>query len=876
MWRRILALFRSRQMDRDLEQELETHLALLEEDYLRRGFTREQARREARLTLGGVTSLREQHREVRGMPWIESVWQDFRYALQMIAKDRWFTAAAVTALALGIGVNAVGFTIVNTAFIKGIQAKDGNRLLVPCWPSNCALSTEQLEFLRAASTTVSRWEGYNTNTVKIGDDRAFAEQTDIAWVTGNLFAMLGYEPIRGRNFSADDDRPGAEPVVLIGHDIWTNRYSRDENVLGQVLRINGLPATIVGVMPEGFGFPDHHHLWATWQMAQRPRDVQRLAIVGRLRDGANVGQARAELTDIAQRMSAAFPKNEFKGVLLQSFGQSRGIGRARNIFLVVMGAVCFVLLIACANVANLLLSRSGYRTREMAVRMSLGATRWRLLRQLLIESLLLGILGGTFGLLLAMAGVPLFERSLPTEKPYWLVFAVDYNVIAYVAGICILTAVLFGLAPALQLSNGANRALKEGGRGSAGGRKLSRLSGVLVVTELMLAVVLLAGAGLLGRSFYNMYTLDLGFSPDRLVMFGMDLFGADPFRTEDAETRRSFVNRLEENIAAIPGVEAAAVTTGVPPRHRIERRLDLDRPNWEPTSVSTVAITPHFLDTLRVPLLRGRNFTASDGQPGSEVVLINERLAQQFFPGQDPIGQRLRFAPFRPNGPFPPFRPDGPQDVWRTIVGITPTIRQGSFEDGYLNAVVYTPYRQEADGGAYLVVRSGTELGALSQAVRTVVQTMDPDQPLRETMTLEQWMATERWPHRVFGGLFFILAAIALGLSSLGLYAVMAYGVTQRTQEIGVRMAVGARPPEIAWMVLKRGLWQLGVGLTLGTAMGVGLSRAMSGMLVEIKPGDPATFIAIGLLLAVVSVTACLVPARRAAGIDPATALRSE
>jgi putative ABC transport system permease protein len=531
-----------------------------------------------------------------------------------------------------------------------------------------------------------------------------------------------------------------------------------------------------------------------------------------------------------------------------------------------MGAVCFVLLIACANVANLLLSRSGNRMREMAVRMSLGATRWRLIRQLLLESLVLGVLGGGLGLLLAMAGVPLFEQSLQnTEKPYWLVFAVDYNVIAYVAGVCVLTALLFGLAPALHLSRSApGAAMKGGGRGSTGGKGLNALSGALVVTELTLAVVLLAGAGLLGRSFYNMYTLDLGFSPDHLVMFGMDLFDGS---YEDAETRRSFVNRLEESVAAIPGVEAAAVSTGVPPRDRTEQRMDLDRPNWQPSPVATVAITPRFFETLRVPILRGRNFTALDGQPGAEVALINERLAQQFFPGQDPIGQRLRFAPFRTGGK---------QEAWRTIVGVTTTIRQGSFQDGYLNAVVYTPYRQQADGGAYLVVRSGLAPGALSDAVRREVKSMDPDQPLRQTMTLEQWMATERWPHRVFGGLFGILAAISLGLSSLGLYAVMAHAVTQRTQEIGVRIAIGAQSQEVAWLVLRRGLWQLGIGLVLGTVVGVGLSRVMSGILVEIKPGDPATFIGIGLILATVSIAACMIPARRAARVDPAVALRIE
>jgi predicted permease len=536
-------------------------------------------------------------------------------------------------------------------------------------------------------------------------------------------------------------------------------------------------------------------------------------------------------------------------------------------FVVMMGAGCFVLLIACANVANLLLSRAGYRTREMAVRLSLGATRWRLVRQLVLESLVLGFIGGILGLLLASAGVSLFEAALQngTGKPYWLIFAVDYRVVAYVAAICIGTAMLFGLAPALQLSKTASSdALKENARGSHGGRRITIWSSALVVTELTLAVVLLTGAGLLARSFVKMYSLNLGFAPDNLVMFGTDLLGND---YENPDAKRAFVDQLESGVAAIPGVEAAAVTTAVPPRHRTEAPLEIE--GQEPRLVSVVAITPRFFETLGVPLLRGRGFTARDGDAGAETVLVNERLAAQLFPGEDPLGKRVRFASRRPAAGRPP-------EAWRTIVGITPTIRQGSLQGGYLNAVVYTPYRQQPDGGAYLLVRSKLSPGAVSDAVRRTVRGIDPGQPLRPVQTLEQWMASERWPFRVFGGLLVILAIIALVLSSVGLYAVMAYAVANRTQEIGVRMAVGAQPRQVAWLVMRRGLWQLAIGLTLGTAGAFGLSRVLVGLLVDIQPGDPATVAGIAILLTTVSIAACLVPARRATRVDPTVALRSE
>ncbi len=865
---RIRAVFRSREMDRDLDQELEAHLDLLTQEHQRHGLTPEDARRAARVELGGVTSLREQHREVRGVPILETIWQDLRYAFRMIAKDRWFSAAAITVLALGIGVNTIGFTIIDTAFLKGLPVQDSANL----YSAGCCLSGPVLNAWSGPRQALSGLAAYAQSVTKLSGDRAFPEEATAAWVTTNLFSTLGLRPLMGRDFTPDEARA---PVVLIGYDVWKNRFAGNPNVLGKTLRLERQSATIIGVMPEGMRFPDNQQVWAPWQAFRAQLETSPnsrvLNVVARLRKGATVDQAAAELTSLAKQNAPAALDKDFS-VHMRPFSDGFGLGEARSIFLVVGGAVSFVLLIACANVANLLLSRSAFRTREMAVRMSLGATRPRIVRQLLMESLLLAVLGGTLGLLLASAGVPLFDSVLPAEKPYWLVFTFSNRAVAYVAGICMLITVLFGLAPALELSNAAGQgALKESSRGSHGGRRMSFLSSSLVVTELTLAVVLLVGAGLVMRSFGKLYSVDPGFPQDNLVMFGMDTFGRG---YETKEQRVAFVQQLEDSVAALPGIDAAAITSGVPPRDRIEQRLEIDGVTLDAKFVSTVAITPRFFNTLGIPVLRGRNFTAQDGASGTEAVLINERLAQQFFPGQDPLGKRIRFTGlgpgFRLKGPVPP------PEAWRTIVGITPTIRQGSVKDAYLNSVVYTPFRQDADGAAYLVVRSRQTLGAVFNAVRQASQQIDPDQPVRAGQTLEQWAASEQWPYRVFGALLAILAAIALALSSVGLYAVMAYSVAQRTQEIGVRMAIGAQTSQIAWQVLRRGLRQLGLGLVFGIGGALALSKALSALLVDTEPYDPLTFASIAILLAIVSVAACLIPARRAARVDPVVALRSD
>jgi putative ABC transport system permease protein len=865
-------------LDADFDQELESHIAMLADENLRSGMTPEHARRAAAIRVGGRQSIKQQHRDARGFPFLADFLQDLRFALRLIAKERWFSAVAIVTLALGIGVNAIGFTIVEVAFFRGLAVEHANELYAVSWEtpsgSGANVSYAELQAWRDQSRAFHGLAAYTDESMNISDDRGLPEQVEGTSVTANLFGQLGQHPLLGRDFAPGDDARGAERVVIIGHSLWNNRFGSDPAVLGATLRVNGEPATIIGVMPQGMRFPDSTELWAPFHPteAELRRDTRLFSVVGRLRAGSSPTEAEAALNSVARQLAAEYPdtNKDLLAVSVLPLREQMFGGFARTMFLTVMAAVGFVLLIACANVANLLLARSVYRAREIAVRIAIGATRWRVVRQLLVESLVLALAGGGLGLVIATFGTEWFERAMQdSEKPYWMVFSVNRVVFAYVAATCIVTAILFGLAPALHVSKTNNHdVLKDGGRGNTGNRRVRWLTSTMVVAELALTIVLLAGAGLMIRSFINLYSVDLGIDIDRLTTMRMRL---PETKYVDAESRRAFFARLEPRLRAIPGIEASAVSTGVPPHDGGERLLEVDRtagsPNESPRFVSTVAISPQFFDVVDRPLVRGRGFEEADGTAGSETVIINERLAAQFFTGEDPIGRRLRFT--RHDLP-----PGTPPEVWRIIVGVSAPIRHGSPQDRYLNAVVYVPYRQDAPASTSLVIRSSLPPASVMDAVRREVQAIDPDQPLFTIQTVEQTMAADRWAYRIFGTLFTILAAIGLVISSVGLYAVMSYSVTQRTQEIGVRMAVGAGRLQVMWLILKRGLMQLAIGLPLGLAGAFALNIVLERIIVDMAPGDPLTFAAITIVLAIVAVAACLVPARRATRVDPIVALR--
>jgi predicted permease len=818
-----------------------------------------------------------------------SLLHDLRFALRLIAKERWFTGVAVAALALGIGVNATVFTLVNAVLIKGLPFKDSAQLYM-LGPKRAAdngtngLSMQELLEYRAQTQTFAGLAGFTGGNFNLADDRGYPEQANGSNLTANAFQVLGQQPLLGRDFAEGDDKRGAERVVILGYSLWKNRYASDPNVVGRPIRVNGEPATIIGVMPDNMKFPTNAAMWMAFQpAADETRSNRPLQIFGRLRADANIGQAQAEMQRIAAAHAAKYPASnkELTTALVQTFNQRFNGGPIRQIFLAMMGAVGFVLLIACANVANLLLSRSASRSREIAVRFAMGASRWRVVRQLLVESVVLGFMGGVFGLLLSFAGVRAFDAAVSdVGKPYWIQFTTDWTVIGYLAAICIVTGVLFGLAPALQVSRtSVNEVLKEGGRGNSGGRRARWMSGTMVVVEIALTIILLTGAGVMTRSFLDLYRDDIGIKTDYLMTMRLVLPNT---KYPKPEMRQEFFDRLAPRLAGVAGAESVALATNIPPQGGGRRLLEVEGgkhtqgTDWP--EVTTVTAGPNYFGTLGAPIRVGRDFNDTDGKPGFETVVINQRFAQLMFAGEDPIGRRIRFPARQPSAPPPtgPAAANQTPPVWRTIVGVVPTLRHGSPQDAQPPAVAYIPLRQESPGFAMLLVRSRVDPSVIMTAVRHEVQAIDQDQPVFTVQTMDQLLAQQRWPFVVFGTVFVIFAVIALVLAAVGLYAVMAYSVTQRTQEIGVRMALGAGAPQVSWLILRRGLIQLAIGLSIGLTGAWFATAALPTQIVGNTPNDPRLFTIVSVLLIVVAIAACLIPTRRATRLDPLVALRNE
>jgi putative ABC transport system permease protein len=809
--------------------------------------------------------------------------QDVRFALRMLVKDRWFTVVAVLALGLGIGVNTTVFTFVNAVLLRGLPYDDPDRILIVATRNITRggpgpVSLQELEDWRARARSFSGLAAFRPWSMNVTDSGRPPERAQGALVTANTFGLLGQPMHLGRDFLPEEDRKGAEPVVILGYGLWQSRYGGDRSVIGRAIKINDAAATVVGVMPEGVQFPSNADIWQPLvpganALQRKARDV---AVFGRLAPGATRGQAQAEMRGIAQQLAQQFPEtNKDIDAQLMTFNERFNGGPIRIVFLALLGAVGFVLLIACANVANLQLARSAQRAREVAVRVALGASRGRIVRQLLVESTMLACLGGVLGMALATIGVRLFDAAVAgSGKPYWIQFTFDPIVFAYLAAICLATGILFGLAPALQVSKtNVNEILKEGGRSNAGNRRTRWLTSTMVVVELALTIVLLAGAGLMIRSFLKLYSFDLGVDTSRLMTMTTTLPDAK-YRT--AEERRLFYERLLPRIEAIPGIEAAAIASSIPFGGSERRRLEIDgRPAGGETQAPTVAfitITPGYFETVNATMRRGRALIETDGAAGSEVAVINERFAAQHFPNEDPLGRRIRLL--ADGGPAASPAPGSSDQQWLTIVGVSPTIRQGNPQALEPDAVAYVPYRQNSRGFMNILTRSHVEPASVTMQVRQAVQALDPDLPVFNAQTMDQFMAQARWPYRVFGSMFAIFACIALVLSAVGIYAVTAYAVTQRTQEIGVRMALGAQGSQVSWLILRQGLVQLAIGLALGLAGAWPLSGVLQSLVVQIPTKDPLTFAAIVAILVAVTLAACLVPTRRATRVDPLVALR--
>jgi putative ABC transport system permease protein len=887
MLRRVWHFIGRRQFERDLAEELDFHRQMAQEEL---GSVR---------AVGNATLARDEARDVWTWPWLQDGVQDARFACRLLLKDRRFTLAATFALALGIGANTAAFTFLravyqsppyeNASQLVTIRTEDPRQRgqSADQRAMNLApLGVSYQDFLdwRRSTKSFSHLVIASEQPMNIADEGMIPERYLGSYTSSNIFRMLGRAPMLGRDFTAEDEQPGAPPVVVIAHTVWKARYGSDSNVVGRLIRVNDVPSTIVGVMPEGFVFPFADEIWqpigANPNAAKAPREVRTPIVFafGRVMDGVTLEQAQSELDSLMQSLAQQFPAtNNNIGARLEPLQELLTGPVLQQMAKLLMAAVLLVLLIACVNVANLLLTRTSKRAREIAIRASLGATRRRIVRQLLIESLVLAALAGILGIAIGQYAVRLFVASFSPElqgapPPYWLTMNMDAQVYVFLAAICAATTVLFGLAPALRVSRtDVNSTLKEGGRGTVSAQS-HRWAGTLIVVQLSVTLMLLAGTAIMGRQFLALYRAGQVIDTSGVVTMRLAL-SVQKYRTP--EQRKMFYKQLEEGLAANVSFSRATVASDIPfmTNTGARRLLTIDGAQWpagnpQPT-VAYVYVGPRYFETLGIKLLRGRLLAEDDGRKGMEGAVVNERFASMFFSGRDPLGHRIRLVnaaaaqTTQTNAP------------WFTIVGVSQTIPWALFQEE-ADPVVYVPVSGEPAPHRFasVIARSRTDTAAAFAQIRQEVRRVDPDLPGYFVQTLDGVLATSRFPQRLFGAIFLMLASIALILSTVGLFALTANRVAERTQEIGVRLALGARAREVVWLFVRSAIVLLAIGLTIGLAGSMFMGRYLPVLFGRAREVDALTLGSVGALLVMVGLAASIFPARRAARVDPLVALR--
>jgi predicted permease len=872
---RVRGLVFGGRLDSQMEDELRFHLEMQTQDNIRIGMNPSEARHDAKRRFGGMESVKEEYRENRTFAAIETFFRDVRYAGRTLRNNPGFTAVAVTTLALGIGVNTAVFTVTNAVLFKGFSNIDRNdRILYLSSTEGCCVSYPDFEDWRAQAKSFNGMAIVHGVEVTLSDKGGFPEYRYATEVSADTFRLIGREPILGRDFTKADEIRGAPPVAILSYSFWERQYGKDPSIVGRAVRINGALTTLIGVMPPGFIFPQNQDLWVP--LIPTPNVLRRANrdtwfVFGRMADGVTTESARAEIEAIGRRLEQAYPLTN-KGFLpiIRNFAGFYIGPNASVIYGSLWGAVGFVLLITCANLANLVLARALGRSREISVRIALGAGRWRVVRQLLIESTLLSALGGFVGWWFAKWSVRVWDAASRSPSYSWfdhvLDYTLDYRVLAYLIAISAGTGLLFGLAPALRLSKlDVNTTLKDGGRATTGGARGNRLSTLLVVAEMALAVVLLAGAGLMIRSYLNTYSADIGVRTERILIVIPNLPAS---RYPDATARISFYDRLKTRLEAVPGVESTALTSTIPlwGAARLSYELDGAAPVDEQSrpTLSAVTISPGYFLTVGAAVLSGRDFNQGDGPAAPRVTLVNDRFARRFWPGENPLGKRFRL--FVGNAP----------EAWLTVMGVVSNIVQSDIARPELNALVYLPWQQMGAGNMNILVRTSVPPGNLRSALRKEVHALDSDLPMFGPFTLIERLQTRYWEKGRYTGLFLILAAIALLLAAVGLYAVIAYSVSRRTQEMGIRMALGAAARDLLSHVFREGMLPAGMGLAIGLAASLAVNRVLKSELVQVSPGDPVTLIATSALLILCAALGCWIPARRAMRVDPVVALRHD
>ena len=836
--------------------------------------TPSEARDAARRAFGGVDQVRFDHREQRGLPALDSVMQDVLFAVRLLVKDRWNSLAGALALALGIAVSTTVFTLINGITLQELPVDDPDRVvhLVTNSPRGRAdTAYPDLADWQLSARSFEGLAGYVNTPVTVGDGERAAEQLANAYVSWNAFDVVRERPIVGRGFTADDDRPGVTPVAVLAHHVWTARYAADPGVVGRTIRIDGAPVTIVGVMREGLRFPIETDLWqplsAFPRLNRQDRQLRNIGSFGRLADGATLAHANAEMTAIASALAAQHPaSNRDTRVEVMPFTE-RYSGRITEAPpLMMLCAVGIILLIASANAAMLLLAKAAPRAREVALRAALGATRRRILRQLLIESLLLSAIAGGLGLVLAMMTIRLVRDDLADLSlglPYWMQFVFDWRVFTFVAAISLATALGSGLAPAWHLSRTrAAELLKDGGRGITGGARSRRWSSALLIAELALTLTLLAGAGLLTRSAAALEDADQIVKTDSLLSARLAMPAA---RYDTVDARRRFLERLEAQFALNPATREAGLTTILPFMGGPSRPVEIDsaKSTERPPTAHVVAISDGYLAALGLPMLHGRGFTAADS---TNTAIVNQRFVDQFASDRDPIGRQIRIG----DSASAP----GIERPWLTIVGVAPSFRQSPMRDAL--PVLFVPIRAQPGAGIVAVVVPNGDRPGAAAALTEAVRAADPDVAVFRAMPLQRLSELSRFNHRLMSLVLSAIAAIAMLLSAIGLYGVTAFGVTQRTAEIGIRMALGGARAQLTWLLVRRTLARVGVGVVLGLAGAIAIGQLLGGLLINTSPLDPTTLATVVAVLGSVAIAACLIPARRAMRLDPVAALRRE
>ncbi|HEX8072777.1 MAG TPA: ABC transporter permease [Pyrinomonadaceae bacterium] len=811
---------------------------------------------------------------------MNTLWQDVRFGVRMLMKTPGFTLVAVAALALGIGANTAIFSVVHKVLLQPLPFAEPARLVglhsrdERDGTLGEAFSYPNFQDLRAQRQLFEGVAAYSrASAFLVGSEGP--EQLRGLVVSADLFPLLGARAALGRVFTTEEDKQGRERVIVLSDALWRQRFNADPKIVGQAITLTSGPATVLGVMPEGFKYPvGEQRVEYYMPLAQsvspdnfNQRGAVFLSVVARLRAGLTLQQAQAETTRVATQLAAAYPdSNTALGFVLKPLHEDL-VGDVRPALYVLLGAVAFVLLIACANVANLLLARAAARQKEIAVRTALGASRGRIVGQLLVESLLLALAGGALGLLLALWGLDLLIAAAPADIPRLHDVKLDPVVLAFTCGVALLTGVVFGLAPAWQASKtDFNDALKEGGRGGTEGLRHNRLRGALVVSEVALSLVLLVGAGLLLQSFWRLLKVDPGFRPERVL--AADVLARGKQFAEPAQ-RAVFFQQVLQRVGQLPGVEAVGAVSPLPLGGNFEsysfRVEGQTYPRGEEPAADFRVISPDYFRTMAIPVKQGRAFNERDTDKAPPVVVINETFARRFFPGENPTGRRLALD-------------DGEDDhaAPREIVGVVGDVRHAGL-DQPVTPEMYVPFQQLPPARLSIVTRTtAADPAGVATSVRAAIREVNAEQPVYNVRPVTQLLAQSVARRRFNMLLLGTFAALALVLAALGIYGVMAYSVTRRTHELGIRLALGAQRGDILRLVVGQGMVLVGTGAALGLVAALLGARLMASLLFGVSALDPLTYFGVALLLAAVALVACLIPARRATRVDPMVALRYE